>query len=88
MPFYGYVVKVGNIPGDATVHDLARMFASCGPLWNASIHTNPSPTRPGHGTVEFKTDQAAENAIRDMNGAVMNGRVLSVAKNKYYGYEN
>nr|CAD2180448.1 unnamed protein product [Meloidogyne enterolobii] len=85
MATYDFVVKVSNIPGDATRYDLAMMFASCGTIRNACILTNNNPNRPGEGLVEFQTKQGAENAVRDMNGADMKGHALRVEFSKYYG---
>jgi RNA recognition motif-containing protein len=72
-------IYVGNLPWRATDAQLAEMFASHGEVTEARIITDRETGRSrGFGFVTMAQNDAAQNAIRALNGSSLEGRALVV----------
>jgi len=69
-------VYVANLPFSMSSDDLASLFSPFGPVENAAIVTHPKTTRSrGFGFVAMAD---AGRAISELNGAEVQGRMLTV----------
>lgn len=66
-------IYVGNIP-NATKEDLTACFEKFGRIVNIWIARNP----PGFGFVTFETPEAAQNAVNDGKGQIIQGVSIDV----------
>ncbi len=72
---------VGNRPYSATESTLRDLFSAAGEVTSVSIITDRETGRSkGFGFVEMATDEAAQNAINQINGKPMEGRNVTVAE--------
>lgn len=62
--------------------DLARSCCS-GPVVRADIMTNPDGSSKGYGVVAFVSTQDAAAAIQQLNGRVVEGRVLTAKYDRF-----
>lgn len=62
-------VYVGGLSEDIQKEDLEREFGKFGTLTKVWVARNP----PGFAFIEFEDDQDANEAIKEMNGAMING---------------
>ena len=70
---------VGNLSFNTTDDELAQIFAEHGQVQRASIVTDRDTGRSrGFGFVEMGNDQEAQSAIQALNGAMVEGRSLTV----------
>jgi RNA recognition motif-containing protein len=70
---------VGNLPFSTTEAELSNMFAAHGEVSSTKIITDRDTGRPrGFGFVEFSDSSAGEAAIKNLNGAMLNGRAIVV----------
>ena len=70
---------MGNIPYRATDDDLREMFEQYGEVSSARIITDRETRRSkGFGFVEMSSEESADKAISELNGADMQGRALRV----------
>jgi cold-inducible RNA-binding protein len=75
----GKKLYVGNLPFSATDQDLSNSFAAIGTVTSAKVIIDRDTGRSkGFGFVEMSTDEEAQKAIADFNGAQMEGRTLTV----------
>ena len=75
----GKKLFVGNLDWSVKDEDLQQAFASFGEVTSARVVTDRMSGRSrGFGFVEFTTDEAAEEAKKQMNGKDMKGRPLRV----------
>jgi RNA recognition motif-containing protein len=66
-------VWVGNLPAGFTTARLAELFSSAGVVTSSKVMTNPKGVC---GLVEFADTYAAQSAIAQMNGHVVDGGTL------------
>lgn len=79
----GKKLYVGNLPFSVDDTVLNQTFADFGSVQSAKIITDRDTGRSkGFGFVEMSTDEEAENAISQMNGADWEGRKLTVNEAK------
>ncbi|MBN20207.1 MAG: RNA-binding protein [Bdellovibrionaceae bacterium] len=79
----GKKLYVGNIPFSATEDSLRDAFSSFGVVESSRIITDRDTGRSkGFGFIEMGTDEEAETAIQNMNGAELDGRPLKVNEAK------
>jgi RNA recognition motif-containing protein len=72
-------IYVGNLPWRATDAQLTEMFAVHGEVIEARIITDRETGRSrGFGFVTMASNDAAQNAIRALNGNSLEGRALVV----------
>lgn len=72
-------VFVGNIPYDATEEKLRDIFSAVGPVLGFRIVYDRETGKPkGYGFCEFKDQETATSAIRNLNGYDLGGRQLRV----------
>jgi RNA recognition motif-containing protein len=72
-------IYVGNLPWRATDEQLAEMFGAHGEVIEARIINDRETGRSrGFGFVTMTAADAAQNAIRALNGYSMQGRALVV----------
>ncbi len=72
-------IFVGNLAFTATEQDLRDLFTPYGVVDRINIITDRDTGRPrGFGFVEMADDQAAQEAIRALNGKELAGRALNV----------
>ena len=77
----GKKLYVGNLPFSATVEVLTESFSQAGKVESARIITDRESGRSkGFGFVEMATDEEAEAAIQQFNGADYGGRKLVVSE--------
>ena len=70
---------VGNLSFNTTENDLQDAFAAHGTVLEAVLMQDRSTGRSrGFGFVTMSTSEEAQNAINAMNGAVLDGRNLTV----------
>ncbi|GFS64604.1 hypothetical protein TNIN_447511 [Trichonephila inaurata madagascariensis] len=67
-------VYVGGLSEDIQKEDLEREFGKYGTLTKVWVARNP----PGFAFIEFEDDQDASEAIKEMNGATINGSEIRV----------
>ena len=70
---------VGNLSFNTTDDALAQLFSDHGTVTSASVVTDRETGRSrGFGFVEMTTDAEAQNAIKALNGTMVEGRNLTV----------
>ena len=70
---------IGNLSYDATESEIRELFATVGVVASVSLMTNRHTGRlKGFGFVEMETAEAAEEAIRTLNGHMLHDRGLKV----------
>lgn len=70
---------VGNISFNTTENDLREAFAAHGTVIEANLMIDRESGRPrGFGFVTMSSDEEAQAAIRELNGASLDGRALTV----------
>ena len=73
-------VHVGNLGEFAEAGSLRSRFASCGEVTHVEMRTERSGLRsPVTAFVTMITRFAAERAVRELNGAILNGRAMVVS---------
>ncbi len=72
-------IYVGNLNYSTTEDNLREQFAAYGEVVSVNIITDRDSGRSkGFGFVEMETDESAEAAIAELNGADIDGRQLKV----------
>jgi len=72
---------VGNLPYSVTESALRELFAQAGEVTTVSIITDRDTGRAkGFAFVEMATDEAALNAIKQLNGKTLDARNITVAE--------
>jgi RNA recognition motif-containing protein len=72
---------VGNMSFDTTEDALHALFAGVGSVESVNIITDRMSGRPkGFGFVEMATEEDAQAAISQLNGATLDGRQIRVAE--------
>ena len=61
-------VYVGDLPRDAEERELERSFGHYGPLKSVWVARNP----PGFAFIEFEDPRDAEDAVRGLDGSLVN----------------
>ena len=76
-------IYVGNLSFNTSDSDLRDAFSPYGEIASAQVITDRETMRSrGFGFVEMATNDAAEQAIRGLNGADLQGRSLTVSEAK------
>ncbi len=79
----GKKLYVGNLPFTTTDQELGEIFTQVGQVASAKVITDRDTGRSkGFGFVEMNSDEEAQNAISQFNGAELNGRPLTVNEAK------
>lgn len=79
----GKKLYVGNLPYSATEQALSDSFSECGTVASVKIITDRESGRSkGFGFIEMETDEAAATAITKFNGAMYEGRAMTVSEAK------
>ncbi|MCO5100421.1 MAG: RNA-binding protein [Burkholderiaceae bacterium] len=82
----GTKIYVGNLPWRATDAQLSQLFGSHGEVTDAKIVTDRETGRSrGFGFVTMTSDDAAQAAIRALNGYSLEGRSLVVNEAREQG---
>jgi RNA recognition motif-containing protein len=72
---------VGNLSYETTEDELQKLFVEIGPLVSVAIITDRVSGRSkGFGFVEMETEQAAQEAIEQLNNHELNQRTLTVSE--------
>uniref|UniRef100_T1JH34 RRM domain-containing protein n=1 Tax=Strigamia maritima TaxID=126957 RepID=T1JH34_STRMM len=72
-------VFVGNIPYEATEEQLKDIFSEVGPVISFRLVYDRETGKPkGYGFCEYKDQDTALSAMRNLNGYELNGRALRV----------
>ena len=75
----GKKLYVGNLPFNTTDQDLSEIFTQVGQVASAKVIMDRDSGRSkGFGFVEMNSDEEAQNAISQFNGAQLSGRPLTV----------
>ena len=70
---------VGNLSFNTTENDLEDAFAAHGTVMEANLMVDRMTGRPrGFGFVTMSTEEEAQKAIEELNGASLDGRDLTV----------
>ncbi|KAK9175510.1 hypothetical protein WN944_027517 [Citrus x changshan-huyou] len=81
VSYRGFTSKlfVKGVSFSTTEEMLADAFSQFGQVTEATIITDKGKNRSkGYGYVTFSTEEEAQNALTEMNGKVLDGRVLFV----------
>ena len=74
---------IGNLAYDVTENDLRNAFSEFGEVSSVKIITDRFSGRPkGFGFVEMPDNSEADQAIKALNGKVLNGRSIKVSQAK------
>lgn len=72
-------IYVGNLSWDTVENTLEERFAEFGEVVSVTIIRDRETGRSrGFGFIEMGTEAAGQNAIEEMNGAMLDGRSLKV----------
>jgi len=72
-------IYVGNLPFSTSSADLEQAFSAHGTVSSANVISDRETGRSrGFGFVEMPNDEEARTAIRELDGAEMDGRRLKV----------
>lgn len=75
--FFGF--PVGNIPYDASEEKLKDVFSEVGPVLSFKLVYDRESGKPkGYGFCEYRDQETASSAMRNLNGFELNGRNLRV----------
>ena len=70
---------IGNLAYDLTENDLRNAFSEFGEVSSVKIITDKFSGRPkGFGFVEMPDNSEADQAIKALNGKILNGRSIKV----------
>jgi small subunit ribosomal protein S18 len=76
-------VFVGNFSFTITEEQLREYFSTQGEVTTINIMKDPVAQRSrGFGFIEFKTKEQADNAIKELDGQVWEGRALKVSEDR------
>jgi RNA recognition motif-containing protein len=77
-------VFIGNLPWNTTTEDLAALLHDMGYAFRSArvIEERDTGKSRGFAFVEFETPEGAEQAISNLDGHVLEGRMLQVAEAK------
>ena len=71
---------IGNLNPETTASKLRPLFAEFGEIVSAKVIIDKFSNRSkGFGFVEMPNDEAAEKAIKELNGSHMDNRAISVS---------
>ncbi|OAD02657.1 hypothetical protein MUCCIDRAFT_124340, partial [Mucor lusitanicus CBS 277.49] len=71
---------IKNLEPHITNHDLNQTFRKFGRIISARVMTNPATGQSkGYGFVSFGKSEEAAAALKEMNGAMLGNRPLTVA---------
>ena len=74
-------IHIGNLSFNTTEEGLRATFEQFGTVENARIITDKATGRSkGFGFVEMSEDAEGENAVRSMDGKMLDGRKIRVSK--------
>jgi len=74
---------VGNLSFKTTEEQLQDAFSKAGKVVSVAIPTDRDTGRKrGFGFVEMGTEEEAQNAVRDFNGTMLDGRQITVNPSK------
>lgn len=74
-------VFIGNIPFIVSEEELRAFFVPCGDIENVRLVRDPKTfLGKGIGYVMYKTKEAMQKAIKDLDGAKFKGRELRVKR--------
>ncbi len=75
----GNRLYVGNLPYQTGEEEIRAAFANCGEVTDVRLMTDRDTGRSrGFAFVTMATDQMAQQAISDLDGATLEGRALRV----------
>ena len=75
----GRRLYVGNLAWSVTDNDLLELFSEVGKVESSQVVVDRATSRSrGFGFVEMATDEAAEAAIKKLNGRDVKGRAIRV----------
>jgi len=75
----GFKLYVGNLAYSATENSVTTLFSKEGTVDSVQLITDRETGRSkGFGFVEMSTKEEADNAIANLNGHELEGRVLTV----------
>ena len=75
----GRRLYVGGLPYATTQDELQQLFSEVGAVTSASVITDRATGQSkGFGFVEMATDEEAQKAIDQLNGAQVGGRTITV----------
>ncbi|CAI5477703.1 unnamed protein product [Closterium sp. Yama58-4] len=78
-PSRSFVIAVGNIPYDTTEEQLRQICEEVGPVVSFRLVTDRESGKPkGYGFCEYRDEETAQSARRNLNGYDINGRQLRV----------
>ncbi|MGH7814987.1 MAG: RNA recognition motif domain-containing protein [Candidatus Binataceae bacterium] len=77
----GRRLYIGNLAWTVTDQDLLDAFSEAGKVDNAQVVVDRGTNRSrGFGFVEMDTDEAAQSAIKQLDGREIKGRAIKVSE--------
>lgn len=74
---------IGSLPFTTTNEELQKLFESYGEVVSAVVIRDKQTRRSkGYGFVEMESDEAANNAMEELNGSDLKGRKIVVSEAK------
>ncbi len=74
---------IGSLPFTTTNEELQKLFESFGKVVSAVVIRDKQTRRSkGYGFIEMESDEAANNAIKELNGSELKGRKIIVSEAK------
>ncbi|CAM6000548.1 unnamed protein product [Sphagnum balticum] len=74
---------IGNLPFKTTEQELEEFFSSTGKVVSVALPINrETGQKRGFGFVEMQSEEEADAAIREFNGATLGGRQIVVNPSK------
>ena len=74
----GSKILISNLNWEVTQDNLKELFTECGEVRRASIAFDRTGRSEGHGEVTFASRNAAEIAVKEFNGALLDGLALKI----------
>jgi THO complex subunit 4 len=74
----GSKILISNLNWEVTQDNLKELFSECGEVRRASIAFDRTGRSEGHGEVSFASRGAAEIAVKEFNGALLDGLALKI----------
>lgn len=76
----GSEVFVGGLPHTITESKMLEIFSPCGEIVEIRLIKDHKGSMKGYCFVRFATKEAAEKAIKEKNGIVLNGKKIGVLR--------
>ena len=73
-------IFINNLDKNIDNESLFDIFSGCGNIISCNVATDREGYSKGYGYIQFGSERAASNAIRILNGIILNNRKILVKK--------